>query len=301
VSSVSTTIAEEREVGRSFLGFGIALALILWATAFVGIRVAVEYYPPGPLALLRFSVASVLLGIYLLASSKGRSLLKSRPKDWLGFLSLGFTGIVVYHVALNTGEQTVSSGAASLLVNTTPVFTVLLAVVFLGDRLGKRGSLGMTIAFGGAVLVAMAGTDGLTLDIGAFWILLAAVAQAFYFIVQKKMLSRFGALELTTVSTWCGFLMLGVYGPELVDTMATAPREATLVGLYLGVGPSAIGYLSWAYVVSCISVSRAVAYLYLVPALALVIGYLLLDERPSLLSLVGGAATILGVALVHRR
>ncbi len=134
---MSTTITEERAEGVSFLGFGMAMALVLWATAFVGIRVAVVHYPPGPLALLRFSIASVLLGSYLLAASKRRSLLKAGPKDWLGFLSLGLTGIVVYHVALNTGEQTVSAGAASLLVNTTPVFTVLLAVL-LGDRLGKR-------------------------------------------------------------------------------------------------------------------------------------------------------------------
>ena len=298
---MSTTITEERIEGASFLGFCMALALVLWATAFVGIRVAVLHYPPGPLALLRFSIASVLLGSYLLAASKGRSLLKAGPRDWLGFLSLGLTGIVVYHVALNTGEQTVSAGAASLLVNTTPVFTVLLAVVLLGDRLGKRGTLGMTIAFGGAALVSVAAGDGLTLDKGAFWILLAAVAQAFYFIVQKNMLSRYGALELTTISTWCGCLMLGVFAPELIDKVANAPRGATLVGLYLGVGPSAIAYLSWAYVVSRLSVSRAVAYLYLVPALALVIGYLVLDETPTLLSLVGGAATIFGVALVHRR
>ena len=149
---MSTTITEERAEGVSFLGFGMAMALVLWATAFVGIRVAVVHYPPGPLALLRFSIASVLLGSYLLAASKRRSLLKAGPKDWLGFLSLGLTGIVVYHVALNTGEQTVSAGAASLLVNTTPVFTVLLAVVLLGDRLGKRGTLGTTIAFGGAAL-----------------------------------------------------------------------------------------------------------------------------------------------------
>ena len=83
----------------------------------------------------------------MVASGRGASLRRATRPDWLGFATLGLTGVFIYHVALNAGERTVSAGAASLLVNTTPVFTVLLAALFLGDHLGRRGALGLAIAF----------------------------------------------------------------------------------------------------------------------------------------------------------
>ena len=283
--------------------FGVVLAvtLLLWASAFVGIRVAVEHYSPGALALIRFVIASLLLSTYMVASGRGGSLRRARRSDWLGFAALGLTGVLIYHLALNAGERTVSAGAASLLVNTTPVFTVLLAALFLGDRLNKRGVAGMAIAFSGAALVSLGANGGLTLEVGAIFVLIAAVSQAFYFIIQKDMLGRFGALELTTVSTVCGCVMLSIFTPQLIDAVASAPRSATLVALYLGVGPSAGAYLGWAHIVSKLSVAKAVTLLYLVPVIAYALGWLLLGETPNRLSVLGGVATIAGVALVHRR
>jgi drug/metabolite transporter (DMT)-like permease len=79
-----------------------------------------------------------------------------------------------------------------------------------------------------------------------------------------------------------------------------APISSTLVVLFLGVGPSCFAYVAWAYIVSKMSVSRAVGYLYLVPALALAIGFLVLGEAPGLLALGGGALTIVGVTLVRQ-
>ncbi len=194
------------------VGVVLAVTLFLWASAFVGIRVAIEHYSPGALALFRFLVASILLTSYMVASGRGASLRRATRPDWLGFATLGLTGVFIYHVALNAGERTVSAGAASLLVNTTPVFTVLLAAMFLKDHLGRRGALGMAIAFAGAGLVSIGANvtngGGLTLEMGAIFVLVGAISQAVYFIVQKDMLGRYGALELTTVSTVCGFLML---------------------------------------------------------------------------------------------
>ena len=287
------------------VGVVLVVTLFLWASAFVGIRVAIEHYSPGALALFRFLVASLLLTSYMFARGRGASVRRATRSDWLGFAALGLTGVFIYHVALNAGERTVSAGAASLLVNTTPVFTVLLAAMFLKDHLGRRGTLGMVIAFAGAGLVSIGANvtngGGLKLEIGAIFVLIAAVSQAFYFIVQKDMLERFGALELTTVSTVCGCLMLSMFTFELIDSVTAAPRSASMVALYLGIGPSAGAYLGWAHILSKLPVSRAVTLLYLVPVLAYLLGWALLGETPSLLSVLGGMATIAGVALVHRR
>lgn len=278
----------------------LGATLLLWSSAFVGIRYAVRHYPPGSLALLRFLVASLLLGGYVLARKGPPSDVRASLRDWGAFFALGATGVFGYHIALNFGEQTVEAGAASLLVNTTPLFTVLLALVFLGERLSARGGLGLAVAFAGATMVALGATKGLTLDRGALLVLAAAVVQAIYFALQKPMLGRFGALDLTTRSIWCGTLLLSAFLPQLTSTLREAPLSSTLVVLFLGVGPSCFAYVAWAHVVSEMSVSKAVGYLYLVPALALGIGFLALDETPSFLALAGGTFTILGVMLVRK-
>jgi drug/metabolite transporter (DMT)-like permease len=302
-SAVPLAPASERSESREgTLVLVLAATLLLWASAFVGIRYAVQFYPPGSLALLRFLVASLVLGGYVLLSRPARptKLLRASMKDWGAFLALGATGVFGYHIALNFGERTVEAGAASLLVNTTPLFTVLLAVVFLGERLSARGGLGLAVAFSGASMVALGATNGLSFDRGALLVLAAAVVQALYFALQKPMVGRFGALELTTRAIGCGTLLLSAFLPELVSTLRTAPLSATLVVLFLGVGPSCFAYVAWAHLVSQMTVSRAVGYLYLVPALALGIGFLVLGETPSLLALAGGAITLFGVALVRK-
>lgn len=296
--AIPVAIRAERE--PLFLAV-LVVTLILWASAFVGIRVAVVHYSPGALALLRFLVASTLLSAYVVGSGRWRRLAEATARDWRGFVVLGLTGVVIYHLALNAGERTVSAGAASLLVNTTPLFTVILAAVFLRETLGRRGWLGLIVAFAGAALVSLGTGDGMALSVGVAWIIVAAIGQAVYFIVQKNMLGRFGALELTTASLVCGCVMLLPFLPELARTLREAPTNGTLVAIYLGIGPSAIAYVSWAFIVAKISVSKAVSFLYLVPVIAFAMGWLLLGEEPTSLSVVGGVMTIVGVSLVHRR
>lgn len=287
--------------------FVCIVTLLLWASAFVGIRYAIRDYPPGALALARFTIATVLLVSYFLATGGARSFKRLTRIDLAYVVALGFTGIFVYHLALNAGERTVSAGTASLLINTTPIFTVLMAAGFLGDRLGRWGVAGIVTAFAGALLVSMgasgtgASFDVTALEGGALLVLVAAMSQAVYFIVQKHMLSRYGAVALTTMSSTVGCLLLSMFSGELWQTLQTAPLQATLVTVYLGVGPSAIAYLAWATIVTQIPVSKAVSFLYLVPPVAVGIAWLFLGEQPTMLTVTGGAVTIGGVALVHRR
>ncbi|HEY7697331.1 MAG TPA: DMT family transporter, partial [Vicinamibacteria bacterium] len=181
-----------------------------------------------------------------------------------------------------------------------PALALGIGFLVLGERLSARGGLGLAVAFSGASMVALGATNGLTLDRGALLVLAAAVVQALYFALQKPMVGRFGALELTTRAIWCGTLLLSAFLPELASTLKSAPLSATLVVLFLGVGPSCFAYVAWAHLVSTMTVSKAVGYLYLVPALALGIGFLVLGETPTLLALAGGAITLFGVALVRK-
>src|SRR5208282_3806656 len=107
----------------------LVIALVLWASAFAAIRVGLKGFGPGQLALLRFSIASIALLIYSLVTRQPLPRARDLPMMFL----LGFLGFFVYHVSLNAGEVVVPAGSASFIISSVPVFSTLMAVVFLKE------------------------------------------------------------------------------------------------------------------------------------------------------------------------
>ena len=275
-----------------------SVTIVLWASAFPGIRAALTAYSPEHVSLLRLLVGSGFLLIVAM-------ILKIRlpeKRDFPVILLLGFLGFSVYQMGLNYGEQAISSGAASLLVSTSPIFAALLALIFFRERFGMRGWLGVWIAFAGVAFLSLGESEeDLAFQAEALIILVASLAESIYFVFQKSYLEKYGFIPFTMYTIWAGTLLMLPFAPGLGEAVSQAPLEVTLVVVYLGIFPSVMPYLALAYIISRTGASEGTSSLFLTPVFAFLIAWIWLDEVPTSFAILGGVITLLGVFVSHMK
>ncbi|MER8157017.1 DMT family transporter [Streptomyces sp. NPDC094472] len=274
----------------------LAGTVVLWASAFPAIRVGIDGLGVAGLSFLRLGVAA--LALMLVAPFTKVRLPRRRDLPMIALC--GATGMTAYQVLLNWGEVHVEAGTASLLISVAPVFSVLLGTVFLGERMSRRIVVGSVIALAGAAIVSLAeGTSGFS--VSALVVLAAAVVQGVYHFSSKPLLRRYTGLEVATYAMVTGTLFALPLIPATWHAAVHAPAGALLSALYLGLLPSALGFVIWAHAVARLPLAASTAALYLVPPVALAVSFLWLGEVPHAIELVGGAVSVAGVILINRR
>lgn len=274
----------------------LVATVLLWGSAFVAIRAALRHYSPEHLSLLRIATAALALSVFLAL----RRIRRPRRDDFRRVCATGLIGITAYQLLLNAGEVAVTAATASFLVAVAPVFAALLARVVLRERLGALGWAGVFIAFAGTAIVGLTEGGSFELSTGVLLVLGAALAQAVFFVLQKPLLTSYTALEVTFYAMWVGVVPLLAFGGGVPSAVLKADASANLPVLWLGVGASAIAFVTWAHALKHIPLGIAATALYLCPLVAAVVGWLVLGEVPGPATLLGGAVVLIGVTVVTR-
>jgi drug/metabolite transporter (DMT)-like permease len=272
-------------------------AVLGWGYAWVGIRDTVRYYEPGPLALGRYLVASlVLLPFWLRRGAR----LPARA-DWPVAAIMGVLGFTAYNFCINLGEKTVAAGTASLIAACIPVMVTLGARYFYAEKLTWIGWGGIALAFAGVATTTLGAQEAFHLSLGALLVLAASVCAAIYGLLNKRLLQRYPPLEVTTWAIWAGTIGLLPFAGSLPKAVAHAPGVATMKVALLGIVPGAICYALFSYAISKVSMARVASWMFLVSLTSVVLGWLLLNELPTSMALTGGAITLAGVYLVNAK
>ncbi len=276
----------------------VATTLVLWASAFVGIRHLGESVPPGALSLSRLLVMALALIVLM------RLRLPRLPtrREWPLILLGGASWFGIYNLALNESERRIDAGTAALIVQIGPILVGLLATFFLGEKLTRWLLIGMAVGFTGVAIIGRASARGDDGDlVGVLLSVVAALTFAVGVLTQKKLLPHMRALDLTFWYAVVGAAVCLPWAGQTLTVLSEASADTLWWILYLGVFPSAIAFTTWAYALSHADAGRFAQSTFLVPFITSLMAWLLLDEVPAALAFLGGGLAIVGVLLTRRR
>ena len=275
----------------------LLIAVILYGTAFVAIRYVSQYYSAGAMSLLRFLVASFcMFFIYRLYPHKKMPTLR----EAIAIFGVGLLGITCYSLALNEGEKIVPAALASFIVSQTPVLVTVAAILLYNERVKKWGYVGFMISFVGVLLILISSAQKTHFNLGIFLVIIALIVNSAYIILQKPLFKKFHPIELTTYFMWGGTIPLLFFTPNLIHEIQRMPISATWSIVYLGIFPSAIGYMLFNYAYTHMPASKATASLYLIPFFSLIFGWIFLREMPADLALIGGVMAVIGAYFITK-
>lgn len=278
--------------------FGI-ITLIGWSSGFAGTVASLQGgFSANSLILFRLLVASFLFMV--LAFFIRKRLTIPNFRDLIRISLVAIIGITFYYVGITYGMQYIQAGTASMIVGSGPIFATLIAIIFLKERLKWYGWAGLFTGFFGIILITVgAGELAFQFTRGILPVFFATIATAVFYAFQKPLLEKFQPIELTAYFTWVATVPLLIFTPELWANLQTTTLEANIAGIYIGIVPSALCYVTWAIATSYGDVSKISTLLYLEPAFAIIIAWIWLNELPTGLSMLGGLIVIVSVATVN--
>lgn len=270
------------------------ITMTLWASSFVVIRNAADHFTPVPMTVLRCGSAAILLTVWMLFR---RPRFPRTNRSWVALVPWGIAWFAIYTVTLNAAERTVDAGTAAMIVNLAPLIVAVAATFLLGETLSARLIIGILVALAGIGLITGATFTGHITGTGLALSLVSALLYAGCILVQKKFLSSEDSVTVTWLGITVGALVCAPFTPGLLEELAQAPFDVSLQVIYLGVASTAIAFNLWGYSLRHLPAGLLSASSLVVPALVVVMAWVLLGEVPPLLAGIGGVLCLAGAGL----
>ncbi|XXM72287.1 DMT family transporter [Lysinibacillus sphaericus] len=277
-----------------------AMSIIFWGISFVSTKAVVDKIDPYTLLVLRFSIGALFLLIILVLKRYPLNLpLRYAPQ----LIVLAVLGVFVHQVIQSTALITIDAAAAGWMISFSPVFTVILSVIFLHEKMTPFRTAGMILAIAGVLMVTNGGgkAPNFAISIGYILMLLSTLNWAVYSVLLKRLSIPLPSLVVTFYMSMTGcfltlpFMLRNRGWGEL--TLLTQVEWAHIV--FLGVFVSGIGYWYWGKALEMIDASKVSMFLYLEPLVTLLAAIFLLHEKIMFTSILGGCIIIAGVTMVN--
>lgn len=278
-----------------FLTYASALlAVVLWGSSFPATRYVLQDYSPAALMLFRFSIASVTLCII----GAIRKIRLPKLKDFPMLILAGLSGVFFYSFFFNHGSVTVEAGISSFIIAASPVFTLILARVFLKEKLTLLSWIGVAMGLVGVAAVTLTQSSSFSFNLGILLIIGASVSSGIYTHFTRIVTKKYTALEATTYAMVSGTIGMLIFVPDLARALPQSNVTVNLFVVFLGVFPAALAYLAWGYAVAkAEKTAHVTVFSYLIPFISSLLGYIWLHETLSALAWIGGIVIIAGMVL----
>ena len=254
--------------------------VFVWGTTFISTKVLLDDFLPVEILFFRFVMGWCVLFLFYAAA--------------------GFCGIYLYFLLENIALTYTMASNVGVLVCVSPFLTAILAHIFLKEeKLHLNFFIGFVVAITGIILISFNGTSLQLNPLGDILAMSAALVWAFYSLLTKK-ISKYGmpVILVTRKTFFYGilFMLPTLFFFDAKPNFARFQNMTNLFNiLFLGIGASALCFVTWNYTVKVLGAIKTSIYIYLIPVITVVTAAIILTEPMSLLLTLGTFLTIVGL------
>jgi len=285
--------------------FEALFAVIVWGASFIATKIAVGQISPTAVVWLRFAMG---IPILLIAVVMRKQFAFPKGNEWWYFALLGFLGITFHQWLQSNGLKTAQASTTAWIVSTSPVFIAILGWLILKEKLNLLQSSGIALAMVGVLAVVSKG-DFSTIAVGKFGsygdflIFISAVNWAVFSILSRRGLKEHPSTMMTLWVMTIGWLITSVafFANKNYIDIPQLDFRGWVAMIFLGVFTTGLAYITWFDALAQLPAAQTGAFLFIEPLTSMVVAAIILNEKITLVSILGGAVILVGIWLVNRQ